>query len=291
MLLDELALTGLTLTAPPPRLERSVASCAEIGAELAPNLAEAHSEPEPLRVRSVQRRRFAGHSYEQVTFDHDPQLPEALSREGFGGPATAVVHLCRDDDTRRRCSPVYLARLRERLLGDASLDELALVVDLLDAGSERARGRDVARPQEVERDRGIAETTRRVQARCDAERDVRRAHRSLDLRRLAERAIVVDLGAVPFGRSAMREWLRRVADVSGHPGLDSRTFLAELAAPPCAWPIRPLARGYAALGADDLGALAARYGARYVVRDDPVPLPWPALHREGRVTLYAVPGA
>jgi hypothetical protein len=110
-------------------------------------------------------------------------------------------------------------------------------------------------------------------------------------RRLAERAIVVDLGAVPFGRSAMREWLRRVADVSGHPGLDPRTFLAELAAPPCAWPIRPLARGYAALGADGLGALAARYGARYVVRDDPVPLPWPVLHREGRVTLYAVPGA
>lgn len=101
VLLDELALTGLTLTAPPPRLERSVAPCAEIGAELPSNLAEAHTDPDPLQVRAVQRRRFARHSYEQVTFDHDPQLPEPLAREGFGGTATAVVHLCRDDDTRR----------------------------------------------------------------------------------------------------------------------------------------------------------------------------------------------
>ncbi len=109
-------------------------------------------------------------------------------------------------------------------------------------------------------------------------------------RRRAERAIVVDLGAVPFGRTAMREWLQRVADVGGYPGRDPRGFLAELAAPACAWPIRPLARGYAAQGAAELGALAARYGARYVVREGPPPLPWPALHREGRFTLYAIPG-
>ena len=110
-------------------------------------------------------------------------------------------------------------------------------------------------------------------------------------RRYAERAVVADLGAVPFGRTAMREWLRRVADVGGHPGREPRAFLAELAAPRCAWPIQPLARGYAALGARELGALATRYGARYVVREDPAPLPWPVLHREGRFTLYAVPRA
>jgi hypothetical protein len=110
-------------------------------------------------------------------------------------------------------------------------------------------------------------------------------------RRRAERAVVVDLSAVPFGRNAMREWFRRVTDVSGHPGRDPRTFLAELTAPGCGWPIEPLAQSYAALGAGELGALAARYGARYVVRDDAVPLPWPVLHREGRFTLYAIPGA
>jgi hypothetical protein len=109
-------------------------------------------------------------------------------------------------------------------------------------------------------------------------------------RRRAEHAVVVDLGAVPFSRTAMREWFRRVADVSGHPGRDPRTFLAELAAPPCAWPVAPLARSYAELGAGDLGALPARYDARYVVRDGGTPLPWPVLHREGRVTLHAIPG-
>lgn len=101
VVLDELALTGLTLTAPPPRLERSVASCAEIGAQLPTDLADAHTAPNPLRIRAVRRRRFGRHSYEQLTFDHDPALPEPLAREGFGGPATAVVHLCRDDDSRR----------------------------------------------------------------------------------------------------------------------------------------------------------------------------------------------
>ena len=28
-----------------------------------------------------------------------------------------------------------------------------------------------------------------------------------------------------------------------------------------------------------------------VVREDPTPLPWPILHREGRFTLYAIPRA
>jgi Domain of unknown function (DUF6798) len=110
-------------------------------------------------------------------------------------------------------------------------------------------------------------------------------------RRYAERAVVADLGAVPFGRTAMREWLQRVADVGGHSGRAPRAFLAELAAPACAWPIQPLARGYDALGPQELGALATRYGARYVVREDSTPLPWPVLHKEGRFTLYTIPRA
>jgi hypothetical protein len=113
---------------------------------------------------------------------------------------------------------------------------------------------------------------------------------ALGWRRYAERAIVVDLGAVPFGRTAMREWLRRVADVAGYPGRDPRGFLTELAAPACAWPIGPLSRGYAAQGAEEVRALAGRYGARYTVRESSAPLPWTVLHREGRFTLYAIPG-
>jgi pimeloyl-ACP methyl ester carboxylesterase len=96
VLLDELALTGMTLTAPPPTLERSAESCLAVADELLSlGVAGAHSEPEPLRVRSVRRRRIGRLAYEQLMFEHDPRLPGPLAVEGFGGPATAGVHLCR----------------------------------------------------------------------------------------------------------------------------------------------------------------------------------------------------
>ncbi|WP_102145560.1 alpha/beta hydrolase [Mycobacterium hubeiense] len=98
--LDELALTGMTLTAPPPKLERSVESCALAAQELSGlGVAGAHAEPKPLQVKSVRRRRIGRLAYEQVTFEHDPLLPSSLA--GFGGPATAAVHLCRAVDERR----------------------------------------------------------------------------------------------------------------------------------------------------------------------------------------------
>lgn len=102
VVLDELALSGMTLTAPPPKLERSVDSCRSAADELSgAGLAGANSEPSPLHVASVHRRRWARHTYEQLTFEHDPALPYSLSAEGFGGPATAVVHLCRTGEGRR----------------------------------------------------------------------------------------------------------------------------------------------------------------------------------------------
>lgn len=101
VVLDELALTGMTLTAPPPTLKRSVGSCTAAAAELgALGVAGAHTAPEPLTVKSVRRRKLGRHNYEQVTYDHDPRLPDTLIAEGLGGPATAVVHLCRTDDRR-----------------------------------------------------------------------------------------------------------------------------------------------------------------------------------------------
>ncbi|SEH87981.1 hypothetical protein SAMN04489835_5213 [Mycolicibacterium rutilum] len=102
VVLDELALTGMTLTAPPPKLERTVQSCARVADELAAlGTAGVHVAPEPLRPSAIRQRRFGRTRYEQLTYEHDPHLPEALASEGFGGPATAVVHLCRsDDDTR-----------------------------------------------------------------------------------------------------------------------------------------------------------------------------------------------
>lgn len=94
--LDELALTGMTLTAPPPTLQRSPESCAAAAAELAAlGVAGANAEPDPLEVGSQRWRRLGRQHYEQLLFNHDPRLPESLAKQGFGGPATAVVRLCR----------------------------------------------------------------------------------------------------------------------------------------------------------------------------------------------------
>ncbi|MEO3757081.1 alpha/beta hydrolase [Mycobacterium sp. B14F4] len=100
VVLDELALTGFTLTAPPPKVERSAASCADAADELSGlGVAGVHREPDPLQVKTLRRRRFGRQRYEQMTFEHNPHLPESL--RAFGGPATAVVHLCRQGDDRR----------------------------------------------------------------------------------------------------------------------------------------------------------------------------------------------
>ncbi|KUI09665.1 esterase [Mycolicibacterium acapulense] len=100
VVLDELALTGMTLTAPPPRLERTVESCAAASEELEGlGMGGVHVEPDALRPRMIRHRRFGRSRYEQLSFEHDPHLPSSL--QGFGGPATAVVHLCRSGDEAR----------------------------------------------------------------------------------------------------------------------------------------------------------------------------------------------
>jgi hypothetical protein len=101
VVLDELALTGFTVTASPPTPERSAQSCAAAAEELSALGVAANAEPEPLRVTSTSRRRFGPHTYERVTFDHDPRLPPSLADEGLGGPATAVLHVCRRGEEQR----------------------------------------------------------------------------------------------------------------------------------------------------------------------------------------------
>ncbi|GAT11895.1 alpha/beta hydrolase [Mycolicibacterium novocastrense] len=102
VVLDELALTGMTLTASPPRLERTLESCTGAADELAElGMAGVHVAPDELQPQTIRRRRFGRSRYEQLTFEHDPHLPESLAAEGFGGPATAVVHLCRSGEEPR----------------------------------------------------------------------------------------------------------------------------------------------------------------------------------------------
>jgi pimeloyl-ACP methyl ester carboxylesterase len=99
--MDELALSGMTLTAPPPKLERSVESCAGVAEELSTLGMGAHAEPEPLRVKAIHRRRWGRQLYERLTFEHAPLLPPSLAAEGYGRSTTAAVHLCRQGDDQR----------------------------------------------------------------------------------------------------------------------------------------------------------------------------------------------
>ena len=101
VVMDEAALTGMTLTASPPTLERSEEACAAAADELSALGACAHARPEPLHVKTIGRRRFGRLVYERLTFEHDPLLPPSLAGSGLGGPTTAAVHLCRQGDDRR----------------------------------------------------------------------------------------------------------------------------------------------------------------------------------------------
>jgi pimeloyl-ACP methyl ester carboxylesterase len=101
VVLDELALSGMTLTAPPPKLERTVQSCEAAAEELSGlGVEHAHTAPEPLKVSSIRRARLGRLTYEKLKFEHDPLLPASLAAAGLGGPATAVAHLCRTGDDR-----------------------------------------------------------------------------------------------------------------------------------------------------------------------------------------------
>ncbi|OBB01386.1 esterase [Mycobacteriaceae bacterium 1482268.1] len=102
VVLDELALSGMTLTAPPPKLERTVDSCEAAAEELSRlGVDRAHTAPNPLQVRSIRRRSLGRLTYEKLTFDHEPALPPSLASAGLGGPATAVAQLCRTGDDAR----------------------------------------------------------------------------------------------------------------------------------------------------------------------------------------------
>ncbi|MEB3019661.1 alpha/beta hydrolase [[Mycobacterium] crassicus] len=100
VLIDELTLTGMTLLAPAPALARPLSGCVAAAEELSGlGLDAAHTAPNPLRVAAIQRRRLAGLTVEQLSYRHDPRLPESLAE--FGAPATAVVQVCRHEGAPR----------------------------------------------------------------------------------------------------------------------------------------------------------------------------------------------
>ncbi|MGO9152876.1 alpha/beta hydrolase [Mycobacterium sp.] len=103
VMLDELVLSGFSLLNGRLTKEvRPLSACSAAAEELsALGIDGAHADPKPLRTTSIQRRRIGGLAYERVTFEHDPVLPKTLAAEGLGGPARAVVHVCRHRDGPR----------------------------------------------------------------------------------------------------------------------------------------------------------------------------------------------
>jgi pimeloyl-ACP methyl ester carboxylesterase len=103
VMLDELVLSGFSLLNGRLTKElRPLNACSAAAEELsALGIGGAHADPKPLRAISIQRRRIGGLAYERLTFEHDPALPKTLAAEGVGGPARAVVHVCRHRDGPR----------------------------------------------------------------------------------------------------------------------------------------------------------------------------------------------
>ena len=102
VMLDELVLSGFSLLGGTPAAVRTPSACYAAAEELAElDIDGAHADPEPLRMQTIRRRRIGRLAYERMTFDHDPALPKTLEADGLGGPARAVVHLCRHRDGPR----------------------------------------------------------------------------------------------------------------------------------------------------------------------------------------------
>ncbi|OBF25878.1 hypothetical protein A5724_03990 [Mycobacterium sp. ACS1612] len=89
VLLDEMALTGMKLAAPPPKPECSEQACAATADEPAALSTGAHGDPEPLCVKSIRELRFGALRYERLAFEHTPALPRSLAVEGLAEAATA----------------------------------------------------------------------------------------------------------------------------------------------------------------------------------------------------------
>lgn len=102
VMLDELVLSGFSLLGGSPAAMRPLDACTAAAEELsALGIDRAHCAPKPLRATSIRRRRIGGLAYERLIFEHDPGLPPTLQADGLGGPARAVVHVCRHRDGPR----------------------------------------------------------------------------------------------------------------------------------------------------------------------------------------------
>jgi pimeloyl-ACP methyl ester carboxylesterase len=102
VMLDEFVLSAFSLLGGSPAAMRSPDAFTAAADELSSlGIDRAHADPKPLRATSIRQRSIAGLAYECMAFEHDPTLPATLEAVGLGGPARAVVRLCRHHDGSR----------------------------------------------------------------------------------------------------------------------------------------------------------------------------------------------
>ncbi|OMC03244.1 esterase [Mycobacterium sp. NS-7484] len=100
--LDELVVTGMTLTGPPPQLPRPLDDYRRAANELATlGIDGAHACPEALEVKYIRPRRFGALMFDELIFDHEPALPASVLADGHGGAATGRVRLYRRGEVTR----------------------------------------------------------------------------------------------------------------------------------------------------------------------------------------------
>jgi hypothetical protein len=97
-----------------------------------------------------------------------------------------------------------------------------------------------------------------------------------DFRLKAGRAIVADFKAIPFARDGLREWRERIRDLTN-----------DVVFPSSGYRKKELRTGYASLTAEDFSALAAKYGASFILVEKPKELPFALVHETGGFRLYA----
>lgn len=77
--LDELVVTGMTLTGPPPQLPRPLGDYQPAADELATlSIDAAHPPPDALHGERLRPRRFGALTFEELVFGHEPALPASV---------------------------------------------------------------------------------------------------------------------------------------------------------------------------------------------------------------------
>ncbi len=99
--LDELVVTGMTLTAPPPSVHTAIETYRPVADELTRlGMAGCYAEPEPLQIKNIRWRMMGKFAFEEVSYEHDPRLPDCFGE--LAAPTTAVCNVVRSDTRRPR---------------------------------------------------------------------------------------------------------------------------------------------------------------------------------------------